>query len=541
MELNNKPQGYAKRWWIPVLVVLGGIFVFGLGMITQSRLLALSPRANSLEAVLGLIDKYYVDSVDTKELETKVMPQLLKELDPHSVYLPAEINKLETEGLEGGFSGIGVQFITFTDTVTITRVVEGGSSERAGLQAGDRILKADTMQLYGDSLNQESIFKKLRGEEGSIVNLTVLRGADTLALPVVRGAVPVSTLDASYMIDNKWLLVRINKWGAYTHQEFLNTYIKHKEDSIKGIILDLRDNGGGYLHAATALASEFLPKDKLIVYTQGRAYPREEFVTERNGILQEMPLIVLVNENSASASEIFAGAMQDHDRAKVVGRRTFGKGLVQAPFALSDNSVIRLTIARYYTPSGRSIQRSYASGTDDYRKDIEERYLHGELFNVDSVATQDSTVYKTSLGRTVYAGGGIHPDIFVPLDSTGINSYYLRLMASGTMQRFAFDYADHNRELLSSFINVSSLKQYLEQQGMGLLFDYAYYAQRQGVPIRTTMLHRSSKHLLAQLHARIADLVWADPGAFFEVIMAENPDLIKAVELLKNDQWRPTK
>lgn len=526
---------------MPVLALLGGIFVFGLGMITQSRLFGLGSSANTLDAVLGLIERYYVDSVDMQDLEAKVMPQVLKELDPHSVYLPAEVNKLETEGLEGGFSGIGVQFITFTDTVTVTRVVEGGPSERAGILAGDRILKADDMLLYGDSLNQETIFKKLRGQAGSIVNLTILRGPDTLSLPVVCGAVPVSTLDADYMIDNKWLLVRINKWGAHTHQEFLNAYIKHKGEGIKGIILDLRDNGGGYLHAATALASEFLPKGKLIVYTEGRAYPREESVTGRNGILQEMPLVVLVNENSASASEIFAGAMQDHDRAKVVGRRTFGKGLVQAPFVLADSSVIRLTIARYYTPSGRSIQRSYASGADEYRRDLEERFLHGELFNADSVATQDSTEYRTSLGRTVYGGGGIHPDIFVPLDSTGLNSYYLRLMNSGSMPRFAFDYADRNRELLSSFMTVSALKQHLAQQGMGLLFDYAYYAQRQGVPIRTTMLHQSSKHLLAQLHARIAELVWPDPGVFFEVIMSDNPDLNKAIELLNNGEWKPTK
>lgn len=540
MEIDNQPKSTHRRWWIPLVCVLVGIFVFGLGMITQSRFFPLGAGANSLAAVLGLIERYYVDSVDIKDLEARVMPQVLKELDPHSVYLPAELNKLETEGLEGGFSGIGIQFITFTDTVTVTRVIAGGPSERAGLQAGDRLLKADTMLLYGDSLNQEAIFKKLRGDEGSIVNLTVQRGKETLVLPVVRGAVPVSTLDAQYMIDNKWLLVRINKWGAHTHQEFLNAYIEHKAEGVKGIILDLRDNGGGYLHAATAVASEFLPKGKLIVYTEGRAYPREEFITESNGALQDMPLVVLLNENSASASEIFAGAMQDHDRAKVIGRRTFGKGLVQAPFELSDNSVVRLTIARYYTPSGRSIQRSYAAGVDEYRRDIEERYLHGELFSADSVAAHDTTVYKTSLGRTVYGGGGIHPDIFVPLDSTGLNSYYLRLMNSGSMSQFAFEYADSHRELLSSFINVSALKQHLAQQGMSLLFDYAYYAQRQGVPIRTTMLHQSSKQLLAQLHARIAELVWTDPGVFYEVIMAENPDVLKAVELLSNGQWRPT-
>ncbi|KGN71681.1 S41 family peptidase [Porphyromonas sp. COT-239 OH1446] len=539
MEIDNQKPSTKRRVCSTLSIIMIAIVTFALGVIFSSRILPRPSNASVLQHVMGLIDRYYVDTVSLRELETKVLPQVLKELDPHSVYLPAELNKKETEGLDGGFQGIGVQFITFTDTVVVTRIIEGGPSERAGLQAGDRLLRADTVLLYGKALDQERIFKALRGPAGSVVSLSIKRGTDTLELPVVRGEVPVSTLDADYMIDNKWLLVRINKWGAYTHQEFLAAYVRHRNEGIKGIIIDLRDNGGGYLMAAPMLAGEFLSKDKMIVYTEGRAYPREEFTTEQDGLLKDMPLVVLVNERSASASEIFAGAMQDHDRALIVGRRTFGKGLVQAPFLLSDSSAVRLTIARYYTPSGRSIQRSYAEGAERYGEDLSERFRHGELYSADSIVQSDSTVFLTQLGREVYGGGGIRPDVFVPLDSSGRNSYYMRLVQSGTMPRFAFEYADRNRKMLSELAATNELRPYLKQLGMGLLFEYAYYAQRAGVAIRTSMLHESAKLLQSELHAMIADHVSPSRNAFFEILMAKDLEILKATEILNKDEWRP--
>ena len=518
------------------------VFLLGISTATYFGVGGRRGTSSKLDEIYSLIQQYYVDSTNMDSLSEEALPFILSQLDPHSVYLNAEENKASTETLEGSFAGIGIQFNTLLDTVVVVRVIEGGPSERAGLQAGDRILRADTTSFLRDSLTSEEIMKALKGPEDTVVKLTLQRGKKVFTTSVVRGAVPVPTLDASYMIRPHVLYVRLNKWGTQTPIEFQQAYADHASEGVERILLDLRDNGGGYLQAATTLASEFLSKGALLVYNQGAHYPREDFKCPRDGRLRNVPLTVLVNENSASASEIFAGAMQDLDRALIVGRRTFGKGLVQLPFELRDHSVVRLTVARYYTPSGRSIQKSYAKGYEAYAEDIEDRYLHGELYSADSISRPDTTRYYTRLGRTVYGGGGITPDIFTPRDSTGINPYYIRLLRSGTLQRFAFSYADSHRAQFLRLGSDAAVQEYLQAQGEQIVYAYARYAdQKGGVAQRPGYLQESMAILRRDLIALIYDLLGRDKDAFYRLHNERDPEVLKALEQLTSPSWRPHK
>ena len=518
------------------------VFLLGISTATYFGVGGRRGASSKLDEIYSLIQQYYVDSANMDSLSEEALPFILSQLDPHSVYLNAEENKASTETLEGSFAGIGIQFNTLLDTVVIVRVIEGGPSERAGLQAGDRILRADTTSFLRDSLTSEEIMKALKGPEDTVVKLTLQRGKKVFTTSVVRGAVPVPTLDASYMIRPHVLYVRLNKWGTQTPIEFQQAYADHASEGVERILLDLRDNGGGYLQAATTLASEFLSKGDLLVYNKGAHYPREDFKCPRDGRLRNVPLTVLVNENSASASEIFAGAMQDLDRALIVGRRTFGKGLVQLPFELRDHSVVRLTVARYYTPSGRSIQKSYAKGYEAYAEDIEDRYLHGELYSADSISRPDTTRYYTRLGRTVYGGGGITPDIFTPRYSTGINPYYIRLLRSGTLQRFAFSYADSHRAQFLRLGSDAAVQEYLQAQGEQIVYAYARYAdQKGGVAQRPGYLQESMAILRRDLIALIYDLLGRDKDAFYRLHNERDPEVLKALEQLTSPAWRPHK
>lgn len=518
------------------------VFLLGISTATYFGVGGRRGTSSKLDEIYSLIQQYYVDSTNMDSLSEEALPFILSQLDPHSVYLNAEENKASTETLEGSFAGIGIQFNTLLDTVVVVRVIEGGPSERAGLQAGDRILRADTTSFLRDSLTSEQIMKALKGPEDTVVKLTLQRGKKVFTTSVVRGAVPVPTLDASYMIRPHVLYVRLNKWGTQTPIEFQQAYADHASEGVERILLDLRDNGGGYLQAATTLASEFLSKGDLLVYNKGAHYPREDFKCPRDGRLRNVPLTVLVNENSASASEIFAGAMQDLDRALIVGRRTFGKGLVQLPFELRDHSVVRLTVARYYTPSGRSIQKSYAKGYEAYAEDIEDRYLHGELYSADSISRPDTTRYYTRLGRTVYGGGGITPDIFTPRDSTGINPYYIRLLRSGTLQRFAFSYADSHRAQFLRLGSDAAVQEYLQAQGEQIVYAYARYAdQKGGVAQRPGYLQESMAILRRDLIALIYDLLGRDKDAFYRLHNERDPEVLRALEQLTSPAWRPHK
>lgn len=524
--------------WRKIFYLLLGILIFFFGIYWERMSSSIDTSSERIIEVLKLIDDYYVDTLDKHRIDERVIPLLLAELDPHSAYLSAEENQSESEGLDGSFEGIGIQFNRITDTVIVTRVIDGGGAQRAGLQPGDRILSANDTKLLGKDLDNDTIMKQLKGERGSVVHLNILRKGESLIASVVRGAVPLPSLDIAYKVKDNILYIRLNKWGGETYSEFIDAYARYQSEGVDGIILDLRDNGGGYLDAAVKLAGEFLPSDVTVVYTEGRMMPRHTYRTDRDGLLMNMPLVVLVNEHSASASEIFAGAMQDHDRAYIVGRRTFGKGLVQRPFDLSDNSVIRLTVARYYMPSGRSIQKSYADGMEAYIQDLNERYGHGELLHADSVIQRDTTKYYTQGRRVVYGGGGVTPDFFVPHDTVGVNSYYLRLLQSGTLPEFAFRYADRRRELLSSH-SIQQMKDYLRAQGNTLLFDYAYYAQRQGVAIRATLLHQSASVLLNQLYALIIDNLSNSAGAYFVIANERSAEVMQAIKLLDTGQWKP--
>lgn len=521
------------------ILCFGIVFFLGLFLGKRGHLLS-GAKSNRISDILELIQEHYVEELDMDSINEQLIPLVLSQLDPHSSYLPAKLSKQETESLEGSFDGIGVQFNRLKDTVIVSRVIKGGGSERAGIEPGDRILRADTTSLIGKEITNEQILSTLKGTSGSVVTLHILRAGKPKEVKVVRGPVPVSSIDASYLIGDL-LYVRINRWGAMTHAEFLNAVIQHT-DQIKGIIIDLRDNSGGYLESAVELSGEFLPKGKLILYTEGRNHPREDYKTERDGALKDMPLVVLVNEFSASASEIFAGAMQDHDRATIIGRRTFGKGLVQRSFQRQDGSMIRLTVARYFIPSGRSIQKKYklgSEGAESYAHDLEERYTHGELFNADSVVVADTTTYYTDGGRIVHGGGGVTPDIFVPRDSTGINPYYLRLQEHGLVQRFAFDYVDSHRQELQAFKTPEALVTHLRSQGKKLLYDFAYYAQKEGVGIRSTYLEQSAELLTDQLLALIADNASLDEGIFYLLINRRSQEVKQAVELLNSGTWKP--
>lgn len=454
-------------------------------------------------------------------------------LDPHSVYLTAKENEEASQGLVGGFSGIGVQFNTIKDTLIVIKVVEGGPSERAGIKAGDRILKANNTSLL--HLSTDSIMMALKGEDNSVVTLSVMRNGKNLIKKVVRGKVPVSTITSSYMITPEILFVKISEWGLNTYKEFIQAYSSVR-DVTKGVIIDLRGNPGGVMEAALRVANEFLPEGKLLLYTQGVNFPKQDFYTTGNGILQQMPLAVIVDENSASASEIFSGIMQDYDRALIFGRRTFGKGLVQEPFELKDKSVIRLTVARYYIPSGRSIQREYKIGDESYINDIFDRYYSGELSGKKHFQAKDSTKYTTESGRPVYAGGGITPDVFMPIDSSGISSYYIDVNNSALPIKYSFNYIDNNRDKLKSYTTVDDMENYLLKEN--LLGDFVSYADKEGITPKWYLIEKCKNRLLKQIHHDIISFALGT-SASIEYLNKTDETVIKSKDFIESGRWNP--
>ena len=396
---------------------------------------------NKLESLLQVIGQRYVDTVDVKELVEKTIPKVLAELDPHSVYIPAKDAEEANQDLRGSFSGIGIQFMIQSDTIYVSDVISGGPSEKVGLMAGDRIVTIDDSLYVGKKISNDGAMKRLKGPKGSEVRLGVKRAGekDLLSFSIIRGNIPVKSIDASYLINDRWCYMKINKFGETTYPEMLISLAQGLQQGAQGVIVDLRGNTGGYMGSAIQMVNEFLPKGDMIVYTEGENTPRYSEYANGHGSCQQLPIVVLTDETSASASEIFAGAIQDNDRGTIIGRRTFGKGLVQQPIEFDDGSAIRLTIARYYTPSGRCIQKPYANGhNEEYELDLLNRYEHGEFFTQDSIKQDESTAYNTKNGRTVYGGGGIMPDIFVPQDTAGYTSYYAAVAKLGLFTRFPF-------------------------------------------------------------------------------------------------------
>lgn len=496
-------------------------------------------RRNNFNMLLHIIEQQYVDSVNSKELTDNAMTSILKELDPHSAYIPAEDLESVNEELEGSFSGIGIQFNLLNDTINVVDVISGGPSERCGLMPGDRIITVDDSLYVGKNITNEKVMKNLRGAKGSVVKLGIQRKGESelLTFEVERGDIPLHSVDASFIISPGIGYILVSKFGRTTFEEFLVALARLRNEGAESYIIDLRGNGGGYMDAAINMVNEFMMAGELIVYTEGRAFPREDAVANGMGSFKEQPVIVLTDEWSASASEIFAGAIQDNDRGLVVGRRTFGKGLVQNQLPLSDGSAVRLTIARYHTPSGRCIQKDYAMGDDEsYNMDILNRYNRGEFFSADSIKQHTDLVFTTAGGRTVYGGGGIMPDVFIPSDTTHVTPYYTDVINKSLLYKYAFEYVDSNRERLSQADNYKELLSMLDSNR--LINDFIAYADKNGVPARYADIKVSRAVLLRLLQAYIARDVIGDE-AFYPIFMSDDKVIEEACRLIKEGNAFP--
>lgn len=530
--------------FIPFLLaicLIAGITIgtFYANHFSGNKLGIINTSSNKLNALLRIIDDQYVDTVNMGELVEEAMPQILSELDPHSSYIPAKDLEAVNADLKGSFSGIGIQFTIQNDTIHVNSVIQGGPSEKVGLMAGDRIVEVDDSAFVGKIVTNSEAMKRLKGEKGSKVKLGVYRPGekDLLHFTVIRGNIPVKSIDAAYMINEKVSYIKVNKFGETTYPELLIALAKLNQKSCEGLIVDLRGNTGGYMAAAIQMVNEFLPNNRLIVYTQGRKSPREDYNSNGTGSNQKMPLVVLVDEGSASASEIFAGAIQDNDRGTIVGRRSFGKGLVQQPIEFSDGSAIRLTIARYYTPSGRCIQKPYEKGKEsEYELDLLTRYEHGEFFSADSIKQDETEVYHTRLGRPVYGGGGIMPDIFVPQDTTGMTSYFRMAANRGLIIRYTFDYTDQNRSTLQKYDTPEKMEAYLK--GQNLLNKFAAWAEKKGLKRRNNLMMKSRRLFEMSLYGNIIyNMLGME--AYVEYLNESDKTVLKAVEILEKGESFP--
>lgn len=530
--------------FIPFLLaicLIAGIAIgtFYANHFSGNKLGIINTSSNKLNALLRIIDDQYVDTVNISDLVEEAMPQILSELDPHSSYIPAKDLEAVTADLKGSFSGIGIQFTIQNDTIHVNNVIQGGPSEKVGLMAGDRIVEVDDSAFVGKIVTNEEAMKRLKGEKGSKVKLGVYRPGEKelLHFTVVRGNIPVKSIDAAYMINEKVGYVKVNKFGETTYPELLIALAKLSQKNCEGLIIDLRGNTGGYMAADIQMVNEFLPNNRLIVYTQGRKSPRQDYNSNGTGSNQKMPLVVLVDEGSASASEIFAGAIQDNDRGTIVGRRSFGKGLVQQPIEFSDGSAIRLTIARYYTPSGRCIQKPYEKGKEsEYELDLLTRYEHGEFFSADSIKQNETEVYRTRLGRPVYGGGGIMPDIFVPQDTTGMTSYFRMAANRGLIIRYTFEYTDQNRSTLQKYDTTEKMEEYLKKQN--LLNNFAAWAEKKGLKRRNNLMAKSRKLFEMSLYGNIIyNMLGME--AYVEFLNETDKTVLKAVEILEKGESFP--
>ena len=539
--MNSNP----KIRYIPIIIavnIVAGIFI---GTFYANRFSG-SPQgigrtgsSNKINGLLRIIDDQYVDTVNMSELIDDAMPQILRELDPHSSYIPAKDLQAVNDDLRGSFSGIGVQFTIQQDTIHISDVISGGPSEKVGIMPGDRIVEIDDSAFVGKIVTNNESMKRLKGPKGSEVKLGIFRQGEKelLHFTIIRDDIPNKSIKAAYMINDQYGYINIEKFGETTYPEMLIALAQLHQQSCKGVIIDLRGNTGGYMGAAIQMVNEFLPKGKLIVYTEGRKCPREDYPSNGTGSSQQMPLIVLLDEGSASASEIFAGAIQDNDRGTIIGRRSFGKGLVQQPIEFNDGSAIRLTIARYYTPSGRCIQKPYHKGKDEnYELDIINRYEHGEFFSQDSIKQDESHIYYTSLGRPVYGGGGIMPDIFVPQDTTGVTSYFSMAVNRGLTIQFSFQYTDKNRQKLQKYDNADDLLKYLKTQN--ILEKFAQFAESKGLKRRNILMNKSKALFERNLYGNIIYNM-LNMEEYMKFLNQSDKTVLKAVEVLEKGESFP--
>ncbi len=487
---------------------------------------------SKLNEVLMLINTFYVDNIDTEKVTEDILPEVLHDLDPHSAYIPADEVEEANEDLNGSFFGIGVSFSILNDTVVIVDVISGGPSEKLGILPGDRIVQVGDSNFVGDWLTNTKVMKTLRGDMGTKVKVGIQRKNydGLLNFEITRGKIPITSVDVAYMVNDSIGYIKVSRFAAGTHTEFVTELKTLREKGCNNFIIDLRGNSGGYLNTAISMIDEFFPANKLIVYTQGKIWPREDSYSSGKGRFADANICVLINEWSASASEIFAGAIQDHDRGWIIGRRSFGKGLVQQPYPLKDGSELRLTIARYYTPSGRCIQKPYAQGEiDQYDEEILTRFTKGELFSPDSISFADSLKYSTSKGRTVYGGGGIMPDYFIAEDTTYFSNYYKDVLYKGYVYQFAFEYSDDNRKEFSSFADYKELDAALRSSNM---FDkFVNFAANKGVTPTDEDLKASKAELTTLLSAYVCRNIFGDRG-FYPVFNSNDPTIAKAVEVI---------
>ena len=534
-----------KNRFIPIIIavsVILGVFIGNFYSKRQSlgsQIGVFKLGSNKINALLRVVEEQYVDSVDIDEIIEDALPNILAELDPHSTYIPAKDLEAVNSELEASFSGIGVAFTIQHDTIHINSVIQGGPSEKVGILPGDRIVTVDDSLFVGKELTNEKAMRTLKGPKGTTVKVGIKRRSEEKLIDFVitRDDIPQNTIDASYLIDDAWGYIQMTKFGKTTHIELLSAIAKLNHLKSKGLIIDLRGNTGGFMDPAIRAANEFLEQGRLIVYADGRRFPRIDEFADGTGSCQRVPVVVLVDEGSASASEIFAGAIQDNDRGYVVGRRTFGKGLVQQPIAFNDGSGLRLTVARYFTPSGRSIQRPYQKGNDmEYQLDLLSRYQHGELFSKDSIKQDESEVYYTTKGRLVYGGGGIMPDIFVPQDTLGSSSYLMEVLKNRLTIEYSFQYSDKNRETLSKFKKYDEIVNYLNNHQ--ILHQFIEFADEKGVKRRNIVIRRSYKLLEKNLYGNIIYNILGSEE-FVKFYNLDDPTVQKAIEILESGESIP--
>ena len=525
---------------IMALCVVLGVFIgtFYANHFSGNRLSIINSGSNKLNNLLHIIDDQYVDTVNVNDLVEKAMPQILAELDPHSVYIAAKDVQMANDDLRGSFSGVGIEFTIRQDTLHVQQVIGNGPAERAGVIAGDKVVMVDDKPFTGKTLTNEVAMHTLKGPKDTKVKLGILRYGEKKIrnIVVTRGEIPTKSVTATYMLDDKTGYIRIKNFGENTYPELLIALAKLSQLDFQNLTIDLRGNTGGYLQSAVQIANEFLPKNKLIVYTQGRKSARQDYRSDGRGSYQHIPLVVLIDEGSASASEILAGAIQDNDRGTIIGRRSFGKGLVQQPIAFNDQSMIRLTIARYYSPSGRCIQKPYTAGDNkDYEEDLLARYQHGEFFSQDSIKHK-GPAYHTAIGRSVYGGGGITPDIFIAEDTTDVTSYYKQASMSGLIIQYAFEYTDENRGRLKEYKGMQKLAEHLKKQN--LVDKFASYAENKGLKRRNLMIQRSHKLLERFIYSRIIYNM-QNEQSWMEYLNSDDPAIMETLKVFREGRAFP--
>ena len=535
--MNNKNR--FSPLWLALSAVVGIVIgTFYANHFSGNRLSIINSGSNKLNNLLYIIGDQYVDTVNMADLVEGAVPQILSELDPHSVYISAKDVQTANDDLRGSFSGVGIEFVIRNDTLRVQNVITDGPAEQAGVLAGDKIVTVDDSVFTGKTLTNEEAMHRLKGPEGTTVKLGILRyGEKELRhITVTRGEIPMKSITAAYMVDEQTGYVRIKNFGENTYYELLIALAELAQEEFQQLIIDLRGNSGGYLQSAVQIANEFLPRNKLIVYTEGRNSPREEYRSDGRGSYRNLPLVVLIDEGSASASEILAGAIQDNDRGTIIGRRSFGKGLVQKPIEFGDGSMMRLTIARYYSPSGRCIQKPYTNGMDkNYEEDLLTRYEHGEFFSQDSIK-HEGPEYHTNNGRVVYGGGGITPDIFVPEDTTDYTSYYKEASLSGLLLQFGYDYTDQNRAKLKEMTDVETLLKHLKRQN--LVEQFAQYAEKRGLKRRNLMIQRSHRLLEQYIFSRVV-YTMLDEESWLIYLNLDDPAIRETLRVFKDGNAFP--